>query len=98
MIHARIADSNVCLMVSGSKIPRATRKTCAENAGPWRASTLAVCSAFAVESIRRWWDRLGKKRYANFAGIAPAGVPAFIAAQLAGMLAAVAVGRWLWKM
>jgi hypothetical protein len=22
-------------------------------------------AAFAVESIRRWWDRLGKKRYAN---------------------------------
>jgi len=36
MIHARIADSNVCLTVPGSKIPRATRKTCAENAGPWR--------------------------------------------------------------
>jgi glycerol uptake facilitator-like aquaporin len=34
----------------------------------------------------------------TFAGIAPAGVSAFIAAQLVGMLAAVAVGRWLWKM
>jgi glycerol uptake facilitator-like aquaporin/protein-tyrosine-phosphatase len=33
----------------------------------------------------------------TFAGIAPAGVAAFIAAQLAGMLAAVAVGRWLWR-
>jgi len=32
----------------------------------------------------------------TFAGIAPAGVPAFIVAQLAGMLAAVAVARWLW--
>ena len=32
----------------------------------------------------------------TFAGIAPAGVPAFIAAQLAGMAAAVMVGRWLW--
>jgi glycerol uptake facilitator-like aquaporin len=32
----------------------------------------------------------------TFAGIAPAGVPAFIAAQLAGMGAAVMVGRWLW--
>jgi glycerol uptake facilitator-like aquaporin len=32
----------------------------------------------------------------TFAGIAPAGVPAFIAAQLAGMAAAVVVGRWLW--
>jgi hypothetical protein len=32
----------------------------------------------------------------TFAGIAPAGVPAFIAAQIAGMLAAVAVGRRLW--
>jgi hypothetical protein len=34
----------------------------------------------------------------TFAGISPAGVPAFITAQLVGMLAAVAVGRWLWKM
>jgi glycerol uptake facilitator-like aquaporin len=33
----------------------------------------------------------------TFAGIAPDGVAAFIAAQLAGMLAAVAVGRWLWN-
>jgi glycerol uptake facilitator-like aquaporin len=32
----------------------------------------------------------------TFAGIAPAGVVAFIAAQLVGMLGAVAVGRWLW--
>jgi len=33
----------------------------------------------------------------SFAGIAPAGVMAFIAAQLLGMLAAVALGRWLWQ-
>jgi glycerol uptake facilitator-like aquaporin len=32
----------------------------------------------------------------TFAGIAPAGVPAFIAAQMAGMLAAVAASRLLW--
>jgi glycerol uptake facilitator-like aquaporin len=32
----------------------------------------------------------------TFAGIAPAGVPAFIVAQLAGMGAAVIVGRWLY--
>lgn len=32
----------------------------------------------------------------TFAGIAPAGVAAFIVAQLVGMLAAVALGRWLW--
>jgi glycerol uptake facilitator-like aquaporin len=32
----------------------------------------------------------------TFAGIAPAGVPAFIVAQLVGMGAAVMVGRWLW--
>jgi hypothetical protein len=32
----------------------------------------------------------------TFAGIAPSGVLAFIAAQLGGMLVAVAVGRWLW--
>jgi glycerol uptake facilitator-like aquaporin len=33
----------------------------------------------------------------TFAGIAPAGVAAFIAAQFAGMLGAVALGRWLWR-
>jgi glycerol uptake facilitator-like aquaporin len=33
----------------------------------------------------------------TFAGIAPSGVPAFIAAQLAGMAAAVAIARWLWR-
>ena len=33
----------------------------------------------------------------TFAGIAPAGVAAFIAAQLAGALAAVGVSRWLWS-
>ena len=33
----------------------------------------------------------------TFAGIAPAGVTAFIGAQLAGMLVAVMLGGWLWK-
>jgi glycerol uptake facilitator-like aquaporin len=32
----------------------------------------------------------------TFAGIAPAGAPAFIVAQLVGMGVAVLVGRWLW--
>jgi glycerol uptake facilitator-like aquaporin len=32
----------------------------------------------------------------TFAGIAPSGVIAFIAAQFAGMLAAVLLARWLW--
>jgi glycerol uptake facilitator-like aquaporin len=32
----------------------------------------------------------------TFAGIAPAGVPAFVVAQLVGTLAAVAVASWLW--
>jgi glycerol uptake facilitator-like aquaporin len=32
----------------------------------------------------------------TFAGIAPAGAPGFILAQLAGMLAAVILARWLW--
>jgi glycerol uptake facilitator-like aquaporin len=32
----------------------------------------------------------------TFAGIAPAGVAAFIMAQLAGMVAAVILGQWLW--
>jgi glycerol uptake facilitator-like aquaporin len=33
----------------------------------------------------------------TFAGIAPAGVAAFVAAQVAGMLAALAIDRWLWR-
>lgn len=33
----------------------------------------------------------------TFAGIAPAGIIAFIAAQVVGMLAAVVLGRWLWR-
>ncbi|HEY4406939.1 MAG TPA: MIP/aquaporin family protein [Xanthobacteraceae bacterium] len=32
----------------------------------------------------------------TFAGIAPAGVPAFVLAQLLGALAALAIARWLW--
>jgi glycerol uptake facilitator-like aquaporin len=32
----------------------------------------------------------------TFAGIAPAGILGFVAAQLVGMLAAVTLGRWLW--
>jgi glycerol uptake facilitator-like aquaporin len=32
----------------------------------------------------------------TFAGIAPAGAPAFVAAQLLGALAALAVARWMW--
>jgi glycerol uptake facilitator-like aquaporin len=33
----------------------------------------------------------------TFAGIAPAGVAAFIAAQLGGMITAVLLGQWLWR-
>jgi hypothetical protein len=33
----------------------------------------------------------------TYAGIALAGVLAFIAAQLVGMLTAVMLGRWLWS-
>jgi glycerol uptake facilitator-like aquaporin len=33
----------------------------------------------------------------TFAGIAPPGVAAFIAAQLTGMIAAVLLGQWLWR-
>jgi glycerol uptake facilitator-like aquaporin len=33
----------------------------------------------------------------TFAGIAPGGVTAFIVSQLAGMLAAVILSRWVWR-
>jgi len=42
----------------------------------------------AVTIARAWSD--------TFTGIAPAGVPGFIAAQLVGMLAAIVAARWLW--
>jgi hypothetical protein len=32
----------------------------------------------------------------TYAGIAPAGIAAFIAAQLAGALVALVMARWLW--
>jgi len=33
----------------------------------------------------------------TYAGIAPAGAPAFIVAQCAGMVAAIILVRWLWR-
>jgi glycerol uptake facilitator-like aquaporin len=33
----------------------------------------------------------------TFAGIAPAGIIPFIAAQFVGMFAAVVLGHWLWR-
>jgi glycerol uptake facilitator-like aquaporin len=42
----------------------------------------------AVTIARAWSD--------TFTGIAPAGVPGFIAAQLAGALVAIVAARWLW--
>jgi glycerol uptake facilitator-like aquaporin len=33
----------------------------------------------------------------TFAGIAPSGAPAFILAQLIGMLLATTLARWLWQ-
>jgi glycerol uptake facilitator-like aquaporin len=42
----------------------------------------------AVTIARAWSD--------TFTGIAPAGVPGFIAAELAGALAAIVAARWLW--
>jgi glycerol uptake facilitator-like aquaporin len=40
---------------------------------------------------------IGRSFSDTFAGIAPTGVFGFIIAQLVGMLAAVSVGRWLWR-
>lgn len=39
---------------------------------------------------------IGRALSDTFSGIAPAGVPAFVIAQLAGMLLATATARWLW--
>src|SRR5262249_9655057 len=40
---------------------------------------------------------IGRSLSDTFTGIAPAGVGAFILSQFAGMVAAVILGRWLWR-
>jgi len=49
-----------------------------------------------IDAALRDYDR-AIKLSDTFAGIAPAGVTAFILAQVAGMLAAVILSRWLWR-
>ena len=52
-------------------------------------AVLFLCAGNSARSIARSLSD-------TFAGIAPAGVAAFVGAQLLGMLAAVVLGRWLW--
>ena len=52
--------------------------------------TASTSFANPAVTIARAWSN-------TFAGIAPSGVPAFVAAQLLGMFGAIAVGRLLWR-
>ena len=52
-------------------------------------AVLFLCAGNSARSIARSLSD-------TFAGIAPAGVAAFVGAQLLGMLAAVVLSRWLW--
>jgi glycerol uptake facilitator-like aquaporin len=64
---------------------------------PW---ALYITSAYwftASTSFANPAVTLARSLSDTFAGIAPAGVAAFIAARLGGMIAAVLLGRWLWR-
>jgi hypothetical protein len=64
-----------------------------------RALCMPITSATDSRRPHRLLTRPSRSRALSdtFAGIAPGGVAAFIVAQLLGMLAAVMLGRWLWK-
>jgi glycerol uptake facilitator-like aquaporin len=73
--------------------------TCAPAAVPY-AVGLYITSAYwftASTSFANPAVTIARSLSDTFAGIAPAGVLGFIAAQLAGMAAAVATARWLWR-
>jgi glycerol uptake facilitator-like aquaporin len=72
---------------------------CAPTAVPY-AVGLFISSAYwftASTSFANPAVTVARAMSNTFAGIAPAGVAAFIAAQFVGMFAAVLVGRWLWR-
>ena len=83
-------------------------RTADDDFGCWRARRRAVPYAVGLYITAAYWFTASTS-FANpavtiaralsdtFAGIAPAGVAAFIVAQLAGMLAAVVISRWLWR-
>ncbi len=73
--------------------------SCSQAAVPY-AVGLYITSAYwftASTSFANPAVTIARSLSDTFAGIAPAGVMAFIVAQLAGMLAAVIVSRWLWR-
>ena len=82
-------------------------RAAADNSRLRRANTAAIPYAVGLYITSAYWFTASTS-FANpavtiarsisdtFAGIAPAGVAAFIAAQLAGMLAAVLLAHWLW--
>jgi glycerol uptake facilitator-like aquaporin len=69
---------------------------------------IAACRGTILSTLPAYWFTASTS-FANpavtvarslsdtFAGIAPTGIAAFIVAQLAGMLAAVILSRWLWR-
>ncbi len=73
--------------------------SCSQAAVPY-AVGLYITSAYwftASTSFANPAVTIARSLSDTFAGIAPAGVMAFVVAQLAGMLAAVIVSRWLWR-
>jgi glycerol uptake facilitator-like aquaporin len=72
---------------------------CARSAVPY-AVGLYITSAYwftASTSFANPAVTIARSLTETFAGIAPAGVAAFIAAQFAGMTLAVILARWLWQ-
>lgn len=85
-----IATAGLILVAIGSSSP---------NEAAWRVSAwigaaywFTASTSFANPAVT-----IARSLSDTFAGIAPAGVLAFIGAQLLGMLAAVMLGRWLWR-
>ena len=70
----------------------------APQAVPWLVGLVIVAAYWftASTSFANPAVTLARSLTDTFAGIAPAGAPAFIAAQLLGALAALPVARWLW--
>jgi glycerol uptake facilitator-like aquaporin len=85
-----VATFGLVAVIWGCSRRRATAVPFAVGAYITAAYWFTASTSFANPAVT-----LARAASNTFAGIAPAGVPAFIAAQLAGAVAAIALSRWL---
>ena len=85
----------------------ASRARCLKRAGGHTRTPAAIPYAIGLYITAAYWFTastsfanpavtLARSLSDTFAGIAPGGVPAFVAAQLIGMAGAVRLSGWLW--